>query len=166
MSDKIKYTPTSYGNWTGERGNSKFVVTDEGLEEYLKNGGFKDIDSDRKILKGLFKKYHINGIVYKDGEPDFSPVAEFSTPITEKLTGDFNKNVPALHRILAEAMNKKHYLGKKDWTEKSVTEYVAKNWLVLHESSKGQLQLVHSYLHNGLFKHSGLRADIRNGRNG
>ena len=125
--DFIKRTPISYGYWTGERGNSKFVVTDEGIEKYLQNGGFKDINSDREIIKSLFKKYRINGIKYKNGIPDFSPVCEFSTKITEPLTGEFENN-----------------------------------WLVLHESIDGKVQLVHSYLHNGLFTHCGLRASIRN----
>jgi len=159
--DFIKRTPISYGYWTGERGNSKFVVTDEGIEKYLQNGGFKDINSDREIIKSLFKKYRINGIKYKNGIPDFSPVCEFSTKITEPLTGEFENNWPVLHKILAEAMSKKKYLGKKDWTNKDVKDYVSKNWLVLHESIDGKVQLVHSYLHNGLFTHCGLRASIR-----
>ena len=160
--DFIKRTPISYGYWTGERGNSKFVVTDEGIEKYLQNGGFKDINSDREIIKSLFKKYRINGIKYKNGIPDFSPVCEFSTKITEPLTGEFENNWPVLHKILAKAMSKKKYLGKKDWTNKDVKDYVSKNWLVLHESIDGKVQLVHSYLHNGLFTHCGLRASIRN----
>ena len=84
--DFIKRTPISYGYWTGERGNSKFVVTDEGIEKYLQNGGFKDINSDREIIKSLFKKYRINGIKYKNGIPDFSPVCEFSVTLPSLST--------------------------------------------------------------------------------
>jgi hypothetical protein len=143
LDRKIKHTPTTYGEWTEERGNSTFKPTKEGIEEYLKNGGFKDIDSDRKIIYDLLKKYGIEGIEYKNGEPDFSPISEFSTPITEKLTGDFHKNVPIMHRMLADAMNKSNYLGRTDWTKESVRDYVSQNWLVLHESIDGQIQLIH-----------------------
>lgn len=156
---KISRTPNRHVSWTGERGDSKAVATEDGLNEY-----FDGKESDILIFNEQLSKHGVDGIEYKDGEPDFTPVSEYSCPVPEgTLTGDYNKNVPKIHEILAKSMNERAFQGRTDWTKNSVKEYCASNWLALHESPTGEIQLVHSYIH-GLFTHEGLRAKIR--RNG
>lgn len=55
--ERINQTPVNNGSWTGDRGESKFISELDGVNDVL-------------------KKYDINGIEYKDGIPDFSPVSE------------------------------------------------------------------------------------------
>lgn len=155
------------GHWTGEKGNSRFIPTKEGTYQKIDNDSrYKDKDADKNYTDKLFAKYGIykKGIEYKNGEPNFDKVSNFTTKIPQeflgKMTGNFNANVPIMHEVLAEAMNRQKFLGRNDWTPKKVEDYAKKNWLQLHETSDGRIQLVNSYIHDP-FKHSGLRAKIR-----
>lgn len=159
------------GQWSGKRGDSNFIPTRQGVHQKIDNDSrYKDKAADKEITDTLFDKYEIykNGIKYKNEEPDFDKVAEFTAKIPqekrEKMTGNFNSNVPIMHEVLAEEMNCRNFLGKNDWTPKKVKDYVSKKWLQLHETSDGRIQLINSYIHD-FFKHSGLRAKIRKEEN-
>lgn len=159
------------GHWTGEKGNSRFIPTKVGVHQQIdKDSRYQDKNQDKELADTLFDKYRIykDGIEYKKGEPNFDKVSVFTEKIPqeklEKMTGNFNHNVPTMHKVLAEGMNRENYLGKNDWTPEKVKDYVSKNWFQLHETSDGRIQLIHSYIHD-TFKHSGLRAEIRKREN-
>ena len=73
--EKINQTPVNNGSWTGDCGESKFI---------------SELDEVNDVLK----KYDIDGIEYKDGIPDFSPVSEGEV-IHPDMSIDRNKNFRA-----------------------------------------------------------------------
>ncbi len=64
--DRIRQTPKEgeRGHWEGERGESKYIPSDEKIKEIL-------------------SKYGLDGIVYEDGVPDFSGCAEATVEIDD-----------------------------------------------------------------------------------
>lgn len=60
----MKNCPIENGYWEGERGNSKWIP-DSGYEPQKSN-------PEGKTWKEILEKYGTDGIVFKDGEPDFS----------------------------------------------------------------------------------------------
>ena len=73
--ERINQTPVNNGLWTGDLGESKFI---------------SELDEVNDVLK----KYDIDGIEYKDGIPDFSPVSEGEV-IHPDMSIDRNKNFRA-----------------------------------------------------------------------
>ena len=77
--EKINQTPVNNGLWTGDLGESKFI---------------SELDEVNDVLK----KYDIDGIEYKDGIPDFSPVSEgevIHPDMSPDMSIDRNKNFRA-----------------------------------------------------------------------
>ena len=76
--ERLKQTPkedSDRGEWEGERGESKFIPNDP-------------------EIKAILEKYGLDGIVYKDGIPDFSDVSESTVEIdnmTENRAENFKQ---------------------------------------------------------------------------
>lgn len=112
--DRTPTTENSHGEWSGDRGESMFVPTDDRLRELLQSKG-------------------VEGINYKDAIPDFSPIAEAKVTIQgmsqhrlsligengERIVGNYEK----ADIECAKAWNLKQRDGKDDWTHQDV-----KNW--------------------------------------
>lgn len=76
FNDRIKQTPINNGEWSGERGHSTWIPDTEDVAEQL-------------------DAYGVDGIEYRDGFPDFSPVTEYEHQLQEELyengdTAQFN----------------------------------------------------------------------------
>ena len=56
------------GHWEGERGNSKWIPDDDYVPEKA--------NPENLTWKELKEKYGIDGIPFKDGEPDFSEISK------------------------------------------------------------------------------------------
>lgn len=159
FEERVNQTPKDgeRGKFEGERGNSKFVPSD-GTED-----GTKCID--------ILKKHGIDGIKYKNGEPDFSEVSEATLKIdnmTEHRPDYFDKNgikqdgnYTQGDKILAEQWNKEAKDGKTDWNEKDVAGYRDTNKLTWHERCDTKtMDLVPSVI-NKFFSHSGGVSECR-----
>ncbi len=126
------YLPQN-GKWEGEIGNSKFILANKEVNQEL-------------------KKYHLDGIEYKNCVPDFSKCSKISSKI-EKMTPDLDSNFKAFCKKLVEE-------GKFS-SEREVLEFKQKNNLEFHECSDMKTcQLVPASIH-GSFKHTGGRFEIR-----
>lgn len=62
--ERISRTPAENGEWTGERGESIFISDSEEVAEYTKEAG-------------------VDGVVYKDGCPDFTPFSKGDVEIPD-----------------------------------------------------------------------------------
>jgi len=121
--------PNPNGHWEGERGNSKFVPSSE----------------TEKGQAGISKlaEYGKDGIVYHNGEPDYSECSEATVQIdnmTEhradyedangvKCDGNFTQ----ADKKCAEQWNIQQKDGRTDWDEEGVAQWRAENRCSWHE---------------------------------
>lgn len=131
---RLDHTPKegSRGKWTGERGESDFVL-DEPLQ--CSNGTVA------------------NKATYKNAVPDFSEY-EVAQVKVNNVTNYRPSNYRLADAELAKQWTKIQYLGKK-WTRVEVSTYRTENGLTWHEMSNMQyMQLIPTEV-NGTFTHCG-----------
>ncbi|MCD7740787.1 MAG: HNH endonuclease [Ruminococcus sp.] len=146
--DRIAQTPrekSENGSWEGERGESKFIP--EANTE------------DGKAACEKLKEFGIDGIEYKDGIPDFSPITE-ATEIID-MTEIRDDNFKQAYEKCADTWNSQAKDGRNDWTARQVKEYKTENNLTWHENSDMKtVQLVPSEVHK-VCSHSGGVAECK-----
>lgn len=133
---RLDQTPKSGGKWTGERGESDFVL-DEPIT--LKDGT-------------VVKK-----VTYKNGVPDFSPFEKAKVKISKMTNKRYGKdnNFDQADQALAKKWNDLRHEGKKTWTAKDIENYRNDNNLTWHEMSNMEsVQLVPREI-NSSFGHCG-----------
>jgi len=149
-SDKnqIEYSniPLSGGNWSGEIGNSKWKPDRKIVP--------KQPYGNKKSWADILDKYHIDGIEFKDGEPDFTTVAE-ATVVIEEFSIQRDDNFRQADEVLANKWSKRHKYGKYNWCAEDIKKYRKKQKLSWHERSDMQtLDLVPQEIHANI-PHSG-----------
>ena len=146
FSRERELLPTNDGKWTGESGNSKWQPD----PEYIP----KKSNPDNVSWEEILKKNKIDGIIFKDGEPDFSEISKGTVEIDD-YTSSRSKNFAQADEKLAEKWNKEKKDGKSDWTADDVSEYRHENNLTWHERKDMKtMDLVPSEVHNNI-SHSG-----------
>ena len=81
-------TPASNGSWEGERGNSKWIPDGDYVPPEKSPEGKKPYSNpEKKTWAELLDKYDIDGIKFKDGYPDFSPISKGNVEIEGFKTG-------------------------------------------------------------------------------
>lgn len=140
--ERIENTPTSErGTWTGERGESKFIPKNAEMKQQL-------------------EKYGINGIEYKNGIPDFSPVAKTTVKI-DNMTADRQGNFQQADGQCAKKWNASNFEGKSNWTPREVKDWRRENHYSWHErSDRKNCDLVPQNIHQE-FTHTGGVAECK-----
>ncbi len=115
--------PKSDGCWTGEPGNSIWKPNPESIPQKW--------NPENNTWKEILDQYNIDGIEFKDGEPDFSEVAEDSVEIDEYST-DRDDNYDAADQKLAEKWTSEQKDGKS-WSAEDIAQYRKDNQLSWHE---------------------------------
>lgn len=135
------------GGWEGERGDSIYIPD----EDYT--GG---PPTGKETLEALEAKGK-DGIEYKNGEPDFSDVAEGNVEIKNMgeerygLGGNFEQ----ADQALADKWNSENHNGRNDWTARDIQAYRSENRLTWHERQDCKtMDLVDSTIHR-YFTHLG-----------
>lgn len=154
-NERLERTPQNecdYGMWTGERGESKFIPAKEETRASL-------------------KEYNLDGIEYKDANPDFSVCSEIDVEIDmtqyrqstidksggKRIVGNFEK----ADAKCAEQWNEIEKDGKSDWTARDVSEWRGENKYTWHEcSDRKTCNLVPRSIHEEC-KHSGGVAECK-----
>ena len=116
FEERLNQTPNDdlkRGEWKGERGESKFIPIE---------------DKIKKILESL----GIDGIIYKDGIPDFSECSE-STVEIEDMTEDRFQNFKQCDQKCAKKWNLEARDGRTDWTAREVKIWREENKYSWHE---------------------------------
>ncbi len=80
-----QFIPSTNGKWTGEPGNSKWIPD----PNYVPQN--KLTNPEQKTIKEIFEPFGIDGITFKNGEPDFTPIAKASFKI-KKFSENRDKN--------------------------------------------------------------------------
>lgn len=154
--ERLDRTPTMenpHGKWSGDRGESMFVPTDNRLRELLQSKG-------------------VEGINYKDAIPDFDPIAEAKVTIQgmsqhrlsqigengERIVGNYEK----ADIECAKAWNLEQRDGKEDWTNKDVKKWRVANGYTWHEDNDMKTCcLVPTEVHD-VCRHLGGVSEIKN----
>lgn len=114
------------GKWSGDRGESMFIPTDDRFRELLQSKG-------------------VEGINYKDAIPDFSPIAEAKVTIQDmsqhrlSLIGENGERIVGNYEKAdiecAKAWNLEQRDGKDDWTHQDVKNWREANGYTWHEDN-------------------------------
>lgn len=141
------------GKWSGDRGESMFIPTANRVREILRNKGLK-------------------GIEYKNGLPDFGPIAEAKVIIQgmsqhrhsligengERTVGNYEK----ADIECAKAWNLEQRDGKDDWTHQDVKNWREANGYTWHEHNDMKTcSLVPTEVHD-VCRHLGGVSEIKN----
>lgn len=117
--DRIAQTPrevSERGEWTGERGESKYIPSDP-------------------EIRAILEQFGIDGIEYKHGIPDFSKCSACTVEI-ENMTAQRagpGGNFEQCDAKCAEQWNKEAKDGKTDWTPRDVADWRRANGYSWHE---------------------------------
>lgn len=154
--ERLDRTPTTenpHGKWSGDRGESMFVPTDDRFRELLQSKG-------------------VEGINYKDAIPDFGPIAEAKVTIQgmsqhrlsqmgengERIVGNYEK----ADIECAKAWNLEQRDGKDDWTHRDVKNWREANGYTWHEDNDMKTCcLVPTEVHD-VCRHLGGVSEIKN----
>lgn len=133
------------GNWDGDRGNSKWVPD----RDYIPS----KTNHDGKTWGEILDKYKIDGINFKEGEPDFSKIGKGTVEIesfTNSRTDNFDK---------ADIELAKH----KGCSPEEVCKWRKENGYTWHECKDMRtIQKVPSEVHNNI-SHSGGISEVKKG---
>lgn len=127
------FIPRENGRWTDVPGDSTWKPDSTAIPK-------KD-NPEGKTWGEILIKYDIDGIEFKDGDPDFSPVAQHEVKI-ENFTEDRSKNFAQADKKLAEE------LGISPREVKELREKEGYTW---HECKDCKtMQLVPKEIHNNI----------------
>ena len=112
--DRLKMVPEKNGEWTGRPGESVFK-------------------SNKPEIREALTEYGIEGIKYKDGVPDFSPITDTSVNIN--MDTNRPSNFKKADAACAEKWNKDNRDGRNDWNPRDVTKWRKDNDYTWHERS-------------------------------
>ena len=140
------HLPQTNGKWEGDEGNSKWIPESDYVPQ--KN------NPEGMTWGEIMGREKIDGISYRDGEPDFSEVARDTVEIDDFGT-DRNENFSQADEKLSGKWNQEAKDGKTDWTPRDVANYRRENGLTWHERSDMRtMDLVPRDVHNNM-PHSG-----------
>lgn len=130
--DRYDKTPVNGGHWSGERGDSDFILDDP-----------LTLPDGRTVTQ----------ITYRNGVPDFSPFEEAQVNIPN-MTDNRKLNFGNADEVLAEYWSKIKYKGKS-WTPREISEYRTNNKLTWHEMNNMESMQLVPYDVNNTFGHLG-----------
>ncbi|MDF1875979.1 hypothetical protein JHD48_09550, partial [Sulfurimonas sp. SAG-AH-194-I05] len=107
--DDVKYKniPQTDGTWSGKPGNSKWIPDRDVVP--------KQPYGNERTWGEILDENNIDGIDFKDGEPDFSPVSTGTVEI-EDFTTERDANFYQADQNLAIQWNKDNKNGKNNWS--------------------------------------------------
>jgi len=137
------------GSWTGEVGNSTWIPNSEKIPDPM-NG--KNGNPNGLTWKEILDKYEIDGITFKDGDPDFSKVMKDQIQIDD-FTTDRRVNFNQADIALAE---------KWDVSPREVADWRKENNYTWHECKDCKtMQLVPCEVHNNIPHEGGIAVKKR-----
>lgn len=151
---QLSGVPKSNGKWTGEKGNSRWIPQSDYIPE---KGGY--FNQERKTWESLLNENGIDGIDFKNGVPDFSPISKFPVrfnwlkELDDRQLQDLLENSQRkdIHEAAYRKMAEKY--GKTVEEIKRIKESLN---LVPHERIDGTIELVPRDIHDGVSHHGGI----------
>lgn len=119
------FLPENGGEWSGDKGKSTWEPNRDEIP--------KRPPGNEETWGEILDKYEIDGIEFKDGEPDFSTISEGTVEI-EDFSTERNENFTQADENLAEQWTSEGKDGK-EWSPQDIKEYRKENNLSWHERS-------------------------------
>lgn len=146
--------PKNEGHWTGEPGNSKWIPA----PNYHPHKGIYS-NMDDKTWEQILKENNIDGIDFKNGEPNFNNVAKYETSVDYNSLSDKIKEQllsekrerSGLHDYVYDKIAKEQGL-----TREELIEIKERLNLVAHETSDGRVLLVPREIHDNIIHEGGV----------
>lgn len=147
----------SGGNWEGKKGDSTWRPNPETVPDpENKKGG----NPEGKSWKELQEKHNIDGVEFKEGDPNFNPVSKEDVEI-DNFTEDRTTNFQQADEKCAEKWNQEAKEGKTDWTPRDISNFRKTEGYTWHECRDCKtLQLVPREIHNNV-PHAGGISEIK-----
>ena len=151
--DNVKHCPVdnksdgkeNNGRWDGERGDSKWIPNPDYIPQKA--------NAAEKTWGEILEKYDIDGIRFKDGEPDFSEISKGDVeiePFTDSRSDNFDKADIELAK-------------QKGCSPEDVAKWRKENGYTWHECKDMKtMQKVPSEVHNNI-PHSGGISEAKKG---
>ena len=146
--------PKNEGHWTGEPGNSKWIPNPN---HHPHKGIYSNMND--KTWEQILKENNIDGVNFKNGEPDFDNLAKYETSvdynslsdkIKEQLLSE-KKERSGLHDYVYDKIAKEQGL-----TRERLIEIKERLNLVAHETSDGRVLLVPREVHDNIIHEGGV----------
>ena len=138
-NDSIKNCPIENGQWEGERGNSKWKPDDDYVPQKQNPEG--------KTWGDILKDQGIDGINFKDGEPDFSSISKGDVEIDD-FSSSRDDNFDKADIELAK---------KRGCSPEEVAKWRKENGYTWHECRDMKtMQKVPSIVHNNVSHRGGI----------
>ena len=158
---RLKRTPVDdnpiLGRYEGIRGESKYIPSRRSVEGV--------------IVTDILLRYGLDGIYYRNAEPDFEPCSEATVKISamtenrENFTNADGEivfgNFSQADIELAKAWNREKREGRSDWQAEEVFDYRKANNLTWHEKCDTETMVLVPSAVNFYFKHSGGCSECR-----
>ena len=138
--EKRNLIPQSGGEWSGEAGNSIWKPNRD-IEPGDRNG----TNSEHKTWGEILDQYGIDGIPFKDGEPDFSEISKGTVQIDD-FSDDRSSNFDQADEKLAE---------QRGCTPEEVAKWRKENGYTWHESKDCKTMMKVPTEVHGNIPHSG-----------
>lgn len=145
------------GYYEGERGESKFIPSSRTAEGI--------------IINEILENYGLDGITYRNAEPDFETCAEAVVTITDMTENRENcysddgtfvmGNFSQADIQLAEKWNIEKREDRNDWQPRDVYDYRKANRLTWHEKCDTKTMVLVRFEINMFFRHSGGCSECR-----
>lgn len=146
-----KRLPKNGGDWTGEPGDSKWKPDRDKVPENQKT------NPDGLTWGEILDKYNIDGISFKDGEPDFSELSKGTVEI-EDYSENRDDNFDAADEKLAE---------QRGCTKEEVRQWRKENHYTWHERSDMKtMEKVPTEVHGNIPHEGGIAAKKKENENG
>jgi hypothetical protein len=148
---KYGFLPRSGGEWSGEPGNSIWIPDREKVPENPKT------NPEGKTWGEILDKYGIDGIDFKDGEPDFSEISKGTVEIDD-FSDNRDDNFASADETLAK---------QRGCTAEEVRQWRKENHYTWHECSDMKtMQKVPTEVHGNIPHEGGISAKKRENENG
>ncbi|MEY8391869.1 HNH endonuclease [Lachnospiraceae bacterium 45-W7] len=139
LEDHVRNCPLENGEWSGERGNSKWKPDKQYIPQKM--------NPEAKNWDRILKQYGIDGINFRDGEPDFRPISKGDVKIKE-FSSDRTDNFDRADMELAR---------RHGCSPEKVKEWRKNNKYTWHEcKDQKTMQKVPSIVHNNVSHRGGI----------
>ena len=155
--DRTSADDPMHGYYTGTRGESKYIPCARTVEGV--------------VVAEILKSYGLDGIEYRNAEPDFevcseaivqiNNMTEFRDPYIDKNGVQQPGNFSYADQELAKAWSAVGHDGRTNWTEEDVKKYRKANNLTWHEKCDARTMVLVRREINLYFQHSGGCAECK-----
>lgn len=153
--DKTSFPSPILGEYVGARGESKYIPSNRSAEGI--------------VVINILKQYGLDGIEYRNGEPDFEVCADTIVKINHmsEFRYDFEApkgmlgNFTQADMECAKVWNFEERDGRTDWIPREVLEYRKANGFTWHEKCDTETMVMVKSEINAYFKHIGGCSECR-----